>query len=1209
MKKAIYLLVIISLLCSIFLVVDRQPAQADTEAPTDVPTSLVSSGVTSYALAAPKLFWHTAVPPCPPTSAGNDSLQLASPETIKRIATYGSQIRTLYEELRNCSEGQIPSSIVADGEYVYWLSTGGLMRLSTDANPGDPAELVNALLLYPGELAIAQDRIYAIYTEPGRAATKRVGYVWKDNKQLVALTTPGDATDLQSDGEYVYYRVAGSLIRLNPGVDNGITISSGVTGYYPEGKKLSYCTINPFQCYYSRNVYVAKGRYIYRYSNNDNPPTATLVYTSPDTTAYIYDMVSVSTGLLSTDLFFFERRTVTCPDLFCPYTTVVNRLRNSVIQPLYTYGPVLFDQLHNLNTDGTYLFWEEAGMLRRLSNDAAALPQVNMWITGMEVTQAVQDTSNSVLLVKNKRTFVRLYVKSEGTAVSGVTARLTSRVAPSDSLLPVNSSGPTITVRANPVRNDLNQSFLFELPWSWTQQDSVAINADLNPYKVPLEPNYGDNTWSTTVNFSPSPSLSVEFFRLNYNLNNTTYRPRIVQDMLKTYSWIMRAYPIGGAIGDKFKPRLWDVDGGTALGGYVNRTNPACLWIYPNPDDRTLCASYITNGWLFYYRIATMFGQLNVGLKTNAFYYGMISDASNNFPRGQAMYDKTSVGPAGIPGQFFNLGQGWDTDGSYADWYAAHEIGHSLGRAHPNAGSDNPSTSAVENCGHSRSDPSYPYGNTSTAAAPIGPGSGILEGFDVGDPSFGIDRQVYPSSTWNDVMSYCVREWISDYTYEGMYNSMIAHPSLLEQSASIQSVNGDFLAVAGMIDPGANSAGFSFIRRLADVVNAPPLVPGSYSLRLLNASDAQLASYSFTPLDYGDTGFLTFGQVVNFLPGTRKVQLLNANNDVLATQLVSANPPVVSNVALIGAPTPVSGVVTLGWTASDPDGDSLVFDIAYSRDNGATFQPVKFSITGNNTQVDTELLGGSGTAILRVTASDGVNSAYANSAPFVMSNKPPQPYILTPANNTQVHYGQLVNFNGLALDVQDGLVAASGLAWKDAGDNVLGTGPTLSTSNLPVGANVITLQATNSVGQTANATVTVIVIDDLNLPGPTLTVGPTQVGWQVSVGDSSLQSSQVAIGNAGSGSMDWNANESSGWLSLSASAGTVLEDGDPSNLMLFADPTGLAPGVTYADSLTITKPASGDSPEQTITIPVTLSIGDVWNVFQSKSVFLPLVAR
>ena len=44
-----------------------------------------------------------------------------------------------------------------------------------------------------------------------------------------------------------------------------------------------------------------------------------------------------------------------------------------------------------------------------------------MYITGMEVTQAIQNTSNSVLLVKNKRTFVRVYVKSVGPSVAGVT--------------------------------------------------------------------------------------------------------------------------------------------------------------------------------------------------------------------------------------------------------------------------------------------------------------------------------------------------------------------------------------------------------------------------------------------------------------------------------------------------------------------------------------------------------------------------------------------------------------------------------------------------------------------------------------------------------------------------------------------------------------------------------------------------------------------
>ena len=55
---------------------------------------------------------------------------------------------------------------------------------------------------------------------------------------------------------------------------------------------------------------------------------------------------------------------------------------------------------------------------------------------------------------------------------------------------------------------------------------------------------------------------------------------------------------------------------------------------------------------------------------------------------------------------------------------------------------------------------------------------------------------------------------------------------------------------------------------------------------------------------------------------------------------MSVHPPVISNVALQGAPNPVSGVVTLGWTASDADGDTLSFDVSYSRDNGGPFGKV-----------------------------------------------------------------------------------------------------------------------------------------------------------------------------------------------------------------------------------------------------------------------------
>jgi hypothetical protein len=1211
MRKVFLLFLLAVLLSGSGLIALNAPAKAETDAPLDTPVTLVGSGVTSYALAAPKLFWHTGIPQCPPALQGEnaDSANAQAPdeiETIQRIATYGSDKRALYSQSQNCNQGKILSNIVVDADYIYWIGPQGLMQLSTNANPGDPAQLVNAFVQSPGELAVASDRIYAIYNNSGGSNTK-VGYVWKNNHQLVTLATPGNyAGNIQTDDKYVYFLVGTTLRRIDPNTASNVALTTSVTGYYPEGSRLIFCSINPFQCFYSDNVYVAKSASIYIYNNNTSS-LGSAIYTSVDSTASVRELVTDFSRL-----FFIESRQTNCSP-FCSYTDIILRSTRSGGSPvgIYTYGPNFSSGVIHLTSDGTYIFWQEAGMLQRMAGDASALPSINMKVTGIEVTQGIQDTGNSVLLVKNRRTFVRVYVKSDGAAVSGVTALLTKRGDPF-TLSPVNQSGTKITVRNSPNRTDLEQSFLFELPWSWTTGSSLTMDFTLNPYKVPLEPNYADNTTSATVSFNNSPNLSVEFFRLNYKIGGTTYKPRITQDVLATYSWIMRAYPLGGAVGQNFKPRLWDVDGGTTLGKWVNRTDPDCYDVYDDPDDDVgLCASYFTNGWLFYYRVATMMGQLNVGLKTNAFYYGMISDASNNFPRGQAIYDKTSVGPTGIPGSPFSLGSGWDTDGTYADWYAAHEIGHSLGRAHPNAGSDDPATkNTAENCRHSRSDPGYPYGNTSSSAAPIGPASGIMEGFDFGDPAFGIARAIYPSSQWNDMMSYCVRQWISDYTYEGIYSYMIGHPSLEAEMPANVAVNGDFLMAAGSIKSDGSAANFALLRRLSSVVNVPPITPGAYTLRLLDAGSNVLADYAFTPDTSDDANVLTFGQVVNFVAGTRTIQVIKTSGgQVLVSVPVSANAPTISNVALQGAPNPVSGVVTLGWTASDPDGDLLTFDIAYSRDNGVTFEPVAVNVTGSSTQVDTASLGGSGTAILRVTASDGVNLAFADSAPFTMANKPPQPFILTPGAETHIHWGQLVNFSGLAIDAQDGTVADAGLSWQDTGGNVLGTGPLFSTTNLPVGVNVISLVATNSVGVSASAAVTVTVDDDLNLPGPTLSAGPGLVGWQVENGSTTLQTANIVINNSGSGNLDWTASENVAWLSLSATSGTLNAADDSTTITVTADPTGLAGDQTYATDITLNNAAD---PTQTITIHVTLSLGDVHTVINSpviQTLYLPIIIR
>jgi hypothetical protein len=73
-------------------------------------------------------------------------------------------------------------------------------------------------------------------------------------------------------------------------------------------------------------------------------------------------------------------------------------------------------------------------------------PIGNMRITSLEITQGIQDLYNSVMLIQNRRTFVRLHVKSDEEPISGVTAYL-YRInffgqIVDGPLVPVNPVGP-----------------------------------------------------------------------------------------------------------------------------------------------------------------------------------------------------------------------------------------------------------------------------------------------------------------------------------------------------------------------------------------------------------------------------------------------------------------------------------------------------------------------------------------------------------------------------------------------------------------------------------------------------------------------------------------------------------------------------------------------------------------------------------------------
>jgi len=188
-----------------------------------------------------------------------------------------------------------------------------------------------------------------------------------------------------------------------------------------------------------------------------------------------------------------------------------------------------------------------------------------------------------------------------------------------------------------------------------------------------------------------------------------------------------------------------------------------------------------------------------------------------------------------------------------------------------------------------------------------------------------------------------------------------------------------------------------------------------------------------------------------------------------------------------------------------------------------------------------------------------------------------------------VYPGQVVNLEGDATDAQDGVIPDADLDWSSQAGS-LGSGARVSTETLPVGANLITLSVTNSVGVTAARTVTITVDGNVGAPGPTLTAGPGQLGWQVAAGEVQLQSATLYVGNSGSGSLQFTASSNAPWLMLDAPGGTA-----PATLTLSANPAGFADG-TVQDTI-VTLGAVG-FPDQVIGVPVRLAVG---NTFEAAS--------
>ncbi|UCC64920.1 MAG: fibronectin type III domain-containing protein, partial [Anaerolineae bacterium] len=669
----------------------------------------------------------------------------------------------------------------------------------------------------------------------------------------------------------------------------------------------------------------------------------------------------------------------------------------------------------------------------------------------LEVTQAVQDWNNSVVLVSNKRTYVRFHVRSNAHGDQGpVKAALTGWYWGSNlgTILP-NNPGGTLTVRQSPDRAQLAHTFYFDVPSSWLS-GQVRFQAQVNPDGAWAESNTANNTRTVDVTFQSTPEMNLLLVDICYTVGGTTYHVSN-QERQELESWLRAAYPI-------HKLNTW---WGVISPCYAGTVNADGVLTWPSSGE--------VNSLLSWHHSRKVLGA-NEDPYTR--YYGMV-DRGGGFMRGAAPSTPSMVA----------CGPVWPGSG----YYGAHELGHAYDRDHTRGTTPPPcgscSTTACDGtCGcEGGAVTHYSNGDISPTQDPSR--ADALYGINTGQSP----PAVYPPSR-KDVMTYCSPEWVSDYTYEGIRDQMLAESGSQagwERPAQLQ----EHLAVFGTVYTATNQVQLGFFYRVPDAWDVLGRVPGDYSIRLLDAGGSTLADYPFTPrYDHVDPGpscqdaaaadnpaLIT--EYVPWVAGATRVAIYHGAQELISRP-VSADAPQVRIVYPNGGEALAGDQIRVTWEASDADGDPLEFTVEYSVDGGAHWSPLGSRITGNEVLLDATSVPGTEQGMFRVVASEGVNTAQDESdGTFTVPDRAPQVWIESPPDGALYVPGQAVALVANAMDAEDGIPGDAAFSWSSSLSGALGTGSMLHVTDLITGTHLIMVAVTDSGGRQASSQVTIYVGD------------------------------------------------------------------------------------------------------------------------------------
>jgi hypothetical protein len=267
---------------------------------------------------------------------------------------------------------------------------------------------------------------------------------------------------------------------------------------------------------------------------------------------------------------------------------------------------------------------------------------------------------------------------------------------------------------------------------------------------------------------------------------------------------------------------------------------------------------------------------------------------------------------------------------------------------------------------------------------------------------------------------------------------------------------------------------------------------GSFHIRLLDSQDSILADYPITLTKGMDSEAEppVYSFVATFPAPSETVARIELLKDdvLLHSRAPGTSVPTIVVVKPAGGES-FDQQMQLVWQASDADtDDTLLYAVQYSPDNGQSWTALLTSFPGppDSTTVRVDLLDlgipGSNLneGLIRVAASDGYNTGLATSAAFTVSNRAPEPYIVSPIEGETTAADRAALLSGDAIDAEDGGLSGDSLEWTVDGQ-AGGTGEQVLLYGLAPGDYQVELTARDSAAQEATAD-TVLTILPLDIP-------------------------------------------------------------------------------------------------------------------------------